>query len=150
MKFIKKNINIILGVLILVLILGVGIFLKVMFFPSDSKVIYGNRLEGIEKVKIKDSKIKDMKKAISDTSKSVNIRIAGRIIYVDTVVNKDVNLETAKGYGNKILELLSEEEKNYYDVQLMIDKEDSSQFPIIGYKHHANAAIIWTKDRAES
>ena len=121
-----------------------------MFFPSDSKVIYGNRLEGIEKVKIKDSKIKEMKNAIKDTTKSVNIRIAGRIIYVDVIVNKDVTLETAKGYGNTILGLLSEEEKKYYDVQFMIDKEESTQFPIIGYRHHANAAIIWTNDRAES
>lgn len=150
MKFIKKNINIILAVLILILVLGVGIFLKVMFFPTDSKVIYGNRLEGIEKVKIKDSKIKEMKNAIKDTTKSVNIRIAGRIIYVDVIVNKDVTLETAKGYGNTILGLLSEEEKKYYDVQFMIDKEESTQFPIIGYRHHANAAIIWTNDRAES
>ena len=74
--------------------------------------------------------------------------MAGRIIYVTMEVNGDTSRDDAKGLGNKTLESFSDAEKKYYDIQILI-KNDSNkdQFPIIGYKHHAKDAIVWTKDR---
>ena len=33
---------------------------------------------------------------------------------------------------------------------LITNDKNTEQFPIIGYKHHSNDNISWTKDRAES
>ena len=50
--------------------------------------------------------------------------------------------------GNKTLEMLSDQEKVYYDVQLLINnKANGDQFPIIVYKHHTKDYIRWNKDR---
>ena len=38
----------------------------------------------------------------------------------------------------------------FYDVEVMIDKDgESTQFPIIGYKHHSKKDFVFTKDREE-
>ena len=53
MKFIKKNIVLIMVVILLLVLAIVGfIFAKNMFFSNDEKAIYGTRLDGIDKVKI--------------------------------------------------------------------------------------------------
>lgn len=148
LKFIKKHSHIIVGVIILIFLVIIGIMAKNFFFPSDTDVYYGTRLEGIEKVRIKDKTKEELKGVFKDSSKSVNIRLAGRIIYVDVKLNEGVSIDTAKDLSNKTLEKLSEEEKKYYDVQFIIANEsDTDHFPIIGYKHHARTAISWTRNR---
>lgn len=147
MKFVKKHLNIIIGVVIVIFAVVALIMVKNFFFPEDSKAIYGNRLEGRDKVKLTDKKIKELKDSIGEISKSTNIRIAGRIIYVDVVVNDDVNQDRAKDAG-KLLDKLSDEEKAYYDVQFLLNNtNDKDHFPIAGYKHHAKGAISWTRNR---
>lgn len=148
LKFIKKHSHIIVGVIILIFLVIIGIMAKNFFFPSDTDVYYGTRLEGIEKVRIKDKTKEELKGVFKDSSKSVTIRLAGRIIYVDVKLNEGVSTDTAKDLSNKTLEKLSEEEKKYYDVQFIIANEsDTDHFPIIGYKHHARTAISWTRNR---
>lgn len=148
MKFIKKHSHIIVGVIIVIFLIILAIIVKNFFFPSDSGVYYGTRLEGIEKVKINDKKKEELKENFKDVSKSVTIRLAGRIIYVDVKVNDDVSTDTARDLANKTLEKLSDEEKGYYDIQFLIGNDaDKDHFPIIGYKHHTKPAIAWTKNR---
>jgi len=147
-KFAKKHLNIIIGVVILVFAIIAAIMIKNFFFPDDSKMIYGNRLEGRDKVKITEKKQKEIKDNIGEYSKKTTVRIAGRIIYVDVIVNDDVNQDKAHEIGGKVLEKLSDEEKAYYDVQFLINNEkDKDHFPMAGYKHHAKTAISWTKNR---
>lgn len=148
MKFIKKNSRIIVGGVIIVFLIILAIVAKNFFFPSTSEAYYGTRLEGIEKVKISDKKKESLKENFKASSKSVNVRLAGRIIYIDVKVNKDVSVDTARDLSNKTLEKLSDEEKAYYDIQFMIANEkDTEHFPIIGYKHHTKSGITWSKDR---
>lgn len=148
MKFIKKHLHVIIGIIIVVFLLILAIMIKGFFFPDDSKVYYGTRLEGIEKVKINDKKKKELESAFKDSSKSVTVRLAGRIIYFDVKVNDDVSVDSSRDLSNKALEKLSDEEKGYYDVQFLIANDaDKDHFPIIGYKHHTKPAITWTKNR---
>lgn len=147
MRFVRQHLNIIIGVLILIFAIVAGIMIKNFFFPNDTKAIYGNRLEGRDKVKINEKKQKELKESIADFTKSVKIRIAGRIIYVDVVVNDDVDQDRAKDAG-KVLDKLSDEEKAYYDVQFLVNSDtDKDHYPIAGYKHHAKTAISWTRNR---
>ena len=147
-KFLKKNSHTIVGIIIVIFVIILGIVVKNFFFPDDVEAYYGTRLEGIEKIKISDKKKEELKEHFKDSSKSLTIRIQGRIIYVDVKLNDDVTVDTAKDLSNKTLEKLSDDEKAYYDIQFIISKEsDTDHFPIIGYKHHTKSAIAWNKNR---
>ena len=147
-KFIKKHSHIIVGVIIVIFIVILGIVVKNFFFPDDAEAYYGTRLEGIDKVKITEKKKESLKENFKDVSKSITIRLAGRIIYVDVKLNDDVSVDTARDLSNKTLEKLTEDEKSYYDIQFIISSDkDKDHFPIIGYKHHTKPAISWTKNR---
>ena len=149
MNYIKRNKGTIIAIVIF-LILVVALFqVKNIFFPNTGKAIYGNRLEGIEEVEIKDKTYDAVKTSLLTESVSkVSTSISGKLVKIFITVKEDVSLETAKSYGAKALEPFSTEQKNYYDFQIYITKEkESEQFPIIGFKHKSKGTLTWTKDR---
>jgi len=151
MKFIKKNIGAIIAIVIIILLLIGVYFVKEMFYSGETEAIYGSRLEGIDKVKITKERKQQVTDALKDETEKVSIRVAGKIVYISIVVNGETSLDSAKGLGNKSLESFSDEEKAFYDFQILIQKNnESKQFPIIGYKQHTKQSITWTKDRAEN
>ena len=122
-KFLKKNKSTVI-VVICCLILTILIFtVKLMFLPNEAKAIYGNRLNGIKSVKIKNSVI--------------------------ITLNNETNRDTAKQYPEKILEELEDDQKNFYDIQVLIEKEsdEDKAFPIIAYRHEGDNEFSFTKDR---
>ena len=148
LKLKKKYIIIVLLLIVLALLIKAGISLKNAFFPNESKIFYGTRLEGRDKVMITDAAKKLVKEKVSDKTSKCNVRVAGRIIYITMTAKDGVSRDDAKQLGNLALECFSEKEKEYYDIQIMIDHEtNKGEFPIIGYKHHTKGAIKWTKDR---
>lgn len=151
MKFIKKNIGVIIIIVIIILIaLGVY-YVKEEFYSSDAGAIYGNRLEGKDAVKITSERKNQVKDSLKEETESVSIRVQGKIVYISITVNQETPLDSAKNIGNKSLESFSDEEKAYYDFQVIIQKNsESNQFPIMGYKHYTKSGLTWTKDRAES
>lgn len=150
MKFIKKNLLTIIAIGIFLLLILILVQVKNIFFPDEGSALYGNRLEGIEKVKINTSKKKKIVEALTTDGIASNatVRISGKIVDVNITVNMEASTDSAKGLANKVLENLTDEEKKYYDIQVFINKEEKTEnFPIIGYKHHAKEGFSWTKDR---
>ncbi len=146
LRFIKKHSHVIVGVVIVIFLIILAIIVKNFFFPSDSGVYYGTRLEGIEKVKIKDKALKSIEEELKDKTKSVNARIQGRIVYVDIVSNDDIEIQPARDFAYSVLNALTDEQKAYYDIQVMVNNEaKKDEFPIIGYKHHSKQNMSWTK-----
>lgn len=146
LRFIKKHSHVIVGVVIAIFLIILAIIVKNFFFPSDSGVYYGTRLEGIEKVKIEDKALKSIEKDLKDKTKSVNARIQGRIVYVDIVSNDDIEIQPARDFAYSVLNALTDEQKAYYDIQVMVNNEaKKDEFPIIGYKHHSKQNMSWTK-----
>jgi hypothetical protein len=146
LRFIKKHSHVIVGTVIVIFLIILAIIVKNFFFPSDSGVYYGTRLEGIEKVKIKDKALKSIEEDLKDKTKSVNARIQGRIVYVDIVSNDDIEIQPAKDFAYSVLNALTDEQKAYYDIQVMVNNEaKKDEFPIVGYKHHSKQNMSWTK-----
>lgn len=146
LKFVKKHSHKIVSVVIVIFLIILAILVKNFFFPSDNGVYYGTRLDGITKVKVKDEALKKIEKGIKEKAKSVTARVQGRIIYVDVVSNDDVDIQGAKDLAGKIYEALTDEQKAYYDIQLMVNNEaKKDEFPIVGYKHHTKEGMSWTK-----
>ena len=144
----KKYVKIIIALILLVVLVYGALFVKDFFFSSDEKVIYGTRLKGISKHKISEETKNNVKEALKEGTSKVEVRISGKIIYIVMKVNEGTTVEAAKALGIKSLESFTEDEKGYYDVQIMIDSEgENEKFPIIGYKHHLKSNVSWTKDR---
>ena len=148
MKFIKKHINAIVGLgVILLAIIGL-LILKDIFYPTENKAIYGTRTEGVKKNPIKDEHKNAIIAAFNGKANSTTIRIAGRIIYIDIKLNGEITRDEAKNISGASLGQLPDNIKNYYDIQFIIENDtNTAEFPIIGYKHHTKPEISWTKDR---
>ena len=148
MRFIKKNINAIVGIGVILLIVIGLLILKDIFYPTENKAIYGTRTEGVKKNPIKDEHKNAIISTFNEKANSTTIRIAGRIIYIDIKLNGETTRDEAKSLSTSSLEQLPENIKNYYDIQFIIENDtNTAEFPIIGYKHHTKAEISWTKDR---
>lgn len=149
MNFIKKNKFTVIAIGVFLILLILLIQVKNIFFPNAGNAIYGNRLDGIDKVKVSDTVKTEVKNKLKEEATSkVSVRTSGRIVEIIITVNSDVSVETAKEYANKAIEPFSKEQLKYYDFQVFVTKDsDAKEFPIIGYRHHKNDNFVWTKDR---
>ncbi len=152
MKYIKKNKKTFIAIGIFLIFVALLIPIKLTFFPDKGKAIYGDRLKGIENVKITDSDLKKVETALKDKPVvSTSTRISGKTVEIIITVEAEVSLDVAKEIGNEAIGPFKDNQKSYYDFQIFITKEtESTEFPIIGYKQHNLSKITWTKDRTGS
>ena len=149
-NFIKNNKVTVVAFIICVIFVVLVFAIKLTFFPNEGTAIYGDRLDGIEKVEITDKQQKEIIKSLEDKDevKKVSCDIKGRTLNVLITVNDDVELDPAKALTSSITDNLEEDQTSYYDIQVFISKDnDDTRFPIIGYKHQDKDEFSWTKDR---
>ena len=149
-KFIKNNKLVVITFVICLIFVILLFAIKLTFFPNEGTAIYGDRLDGIEKVKITESEEDSIIATLEDKAevKEASCDIEGRILNVLITVNDDVELDQAKALTTSIIENLEEDQTTYYDIQVFISKDnDDTRFPIIGYKHQNKDEFSWTKDR---
>ncbi len=158
-KLLKNKNFIIVCVLVLIGIICL-ILLKNVLYPSSKASFYGNRLDGIENVefnkKSKNKILEEINKNEVVTSSKINVH--GKIINIIFNVNKDVSIDDAKNIGNNTLNSISDEVKSFYDIQLIITKDDEEgtkvqtetgeekikkDFPIMGYKNYNAKEFVW-------
>lgn len=144
MEWIKEHKLLTVFFVVLVLLI---IFLFIVIKPlitKNSVSEYGDRLKGIENVKISKKTYDKLKKELSENEKveKVSTSEEGRLINV-IIYLKDVNQDEAKEIGNKVLEYFVDEEKSYYDIQIYLNAEEIEGLPKIGYKHKTSEGIVW-------
>lgn len=153
MKFIKKNKFTIIAIVCFLVIMLLVVQVKNIFFPNGGNALYGNRLDGIDEVKVSSGQSKKISNKLTENEsvKAVKTLVNGKIINVIITVADEMSLEDAKGIAPLVLEELDDDQKKFFDVEVIIDKEgESTQFPIIGYKHHSKEGFTFTKDREEA
>ena len=124
------------GISILILFIIIITWLFVIPVFSNNK--YGDRLEGIEDHKISNSVINDIKSTIKENKmvSDVEYHNEGRILNFIITVSAEMNKEDAKKLSDILLEKISDKNKEYYDIQILIDtEEENDNYPIVGYKH---------------
>ena len=131
---------------ICVISIVVGVILY--FLGQTSKDKYGNRLDGINKVKITTKKIDTIEKKIEENEMvdNTDLNIKGKLIYFNIELNSGKHSD-AESIAQSSLELFSEKEKEFYDIQFVIENknpEDEENFPIMGYIKKGNTLIKWT------
>ena len=104
------------GIILLIFVI-LCIFVWGFLFPDGSKSEYGNRLDGIDKVRISDDKLKKLETELEghDFVKSADAYITGRIINVMIDVNDGTDVATAKALTEVVKSNFSEDELAFYD-----------------------------------
>ena len=135
-------------VIALVFLLIIGVFgfitVKQYLYPDDKLTVYGNRLDGIDKVKITDEKKNEIIKMIKEKAgiKDAKIDIQGKIINVSiTASEKENTKEEMQKLCTEILLKFSSEEIKFYDFQFFIKNEDLN-YNMIGYKNKISEEIF--------
>lgn len=149
-RYIKEHKIVVLAVLLMLIIIVLAFLVKMTFFSNSGNAVYGNRLDGIEKVKVDSNQKKDIIENLKNDSavSKATYQLQGKIINIVITVNDDVGLDTAKSLTSKVVEKLDDDQKKFYDIQVFIKKNnDAKDFPIIGYKHHNKDDFSWVKDR---
>ena len=151
MRFVRRHGTlVVIGLAAIAFVAAFFIFKDTVMF-DESTAVYGNRLEGIDEVKITNDVKQNVRDALSSTTKKTTVRVAGKLVNIIIETNPDVSLEDAKKMADVTLEKFSEEQKKFYDFQFLIDNsENQSQFPIIGYMQHSRDTVNWTKDRQKT
>ena len=139
-------------VIALVFLLIIGVFgfitVKQYLYPDDKLTVYGNRLDGIDKVKITDEKKNEIIKMIKEKAgiKDAKIDIQGKIINVSiTASEKENTKEEMQKLCTEILLKFSSEEIKLYDFQFFIKNEDLN-YNMIGYKNKISEEISYSDD----
>lgn len=151
MKFIREHKF--TTIVIIAFVLGVIILFMTwrVFFSNSGNPVYGNRLDGIEKVEITESGQEKIKESITKEEKveDVSLNVSGRTLDIVITVDSGLSLKDAKKIGASSYSILNEDQVDYYSVQVFIKKKDEKQndFPIIGYKQRGTKDLVWTKDR---
>ena len=147
--FYKKNrVYSILMIISVICIVSILVGVIMYFIGQTNKDKYGNRLEDIENYVIKDKKIDEIEDKISENElvKETKINIKGKLIYVNITLKSGKHTDS-ESIAQASLELFSEDEKSYYDIQYIVtneDKESVDKFPIMGYIKSGNSIIKWT------
>ena len=146
MKAIKKHKKkILIGVIVLFVLLV--LYLIWTMLPNSSKSLYGDRLDGIEDVEVTDSDLSKITKALEkeDGVASADSDIKGRLINFTVQLDDGVDPTIGDTLGSVIIDKFSEEELEFYDLQLFLDG-DLEQYPVIGYKHKTSDKFVWSNN----
>ena len=136
---------IILLALVLVIILTI-IFISLLKGNSFSK--YGNRLDGIDDVKISKEEYDSVKKEVTDTDlvEDVSIRLQGKIVYTTIVLKSDTSVDKAKEIAGNTIDNYTEDELKYYDFSYFLKWNKEEEITVItGNKHNNMESITWVK-----
>ncbi len=125
-------------------------FLIIYFFKGQGTDKYGDRLSGINTVKISKNKLEEIKSTLikENNIDRVETNVEGKIIYTTFYLKAEGVSSDGVNASLKLLNLYSEEEKKFYDFQFIVEKENkdaAETFPIIGAKNSNSANVVWTK-----
>lgn len=138
------------GIIFLLVFLIVIIWLFIVPVFSNNK--YGDRLDNIEKHKISSSTIDDIENTIKENKQveTVTYHNEGRILNFIIKVSADMNVEDAKALDDIILEKIKDKDKQYYDIQVLIDtKEENEKYPLSGYKSKTKDDFVYGNEVAQ-
>lgn len=150
-----RNNKVLAMLIIIIIICFIVIFMACFqyFFMGIATNKYGDRLDPIKNVKISNSKQDSIAKKLKATEKvkKASVNVTGRIIYVTIITEDSASIEEGEGIAVAVLDMLSEKQKNSYDIQFFL-KNDSKEtgFSLMGAKNINSNAISWTNNTAEN
>ena len=147
MKELKENKFTTIVFLIFLGLFLIGALIFGLVMPKTGKPIYGNRLDGIEKVEVTKDQTNELVKNLKDKDyvTSASTHISGKIINVLIETNVGTSSKKAKTLKTIVLKAFEEDQKKFYDIQLFITNEnkDAKGYPVIGYKNSSEKNFVF-------
>ncbi len=148
----KNRVYSILMIISIICILSILFGVCFYFLGQTSKDIYGNRLEGIENIKIEESTFNEIKTNLLSSEKVENVttELKGKLIYIVVSLKTGTHQDT-ETLAQTSLNTINENIKSYYDIQYIFknnDENSNENFPVMGYIKANNSVIKWTKFEA--
>lgn len=139
------------GLIFLVIFLIILVWLFIVPLFGNNK--YGDRLDGIENHKISDSVVEKTINTMKENKQvnEVEYHNEGRILIFIVTVSTDMKKEDAQALGKIILDNLKDKDKEYYDIQILIDTEEENEnYPIAGYKSKSKKDFVYGNEVVSS
>ena len=147
MKELKENKFTTIVFLIFLGLFLIGALIFGLVMPKTGKPIYGNRLDGIEKVEVTNDQTNELVKNLKDKDyvTSASTHISGKIINVLIETKEGTSIKKAKTLKTIVLKAFEEDQKKFYDIQLFITNEnkDAKGYPVIGYKNSSEKNFVF-------
>ncbi len=147
-KFVLRNklLSILLGLLVLILIFGL-IVIKILIFPHYKVSKFGDRLDGIEAVKLDNSRFNDIKNSFegNENISLDSFRLSGKIVNVNISIKGDYKKEDIRIKSMEIINKFSEDERKFYDFQVLVTFDDDRD-PMMGYKNKNSESLEWDRE----
>lgn len=146
-KLIKRHkfLAILSGVTIVFVVILLYFFLS-LFISGNNK--YGTRLRDIKEVELSSRDLDKYETEIGkdDSISKVDVRLQGKIIYVNIVFKDSVSVDDAKKIAESTLDKFSDKEKKYYDFGYFLTQESNKDsYKITGTKHSKKDKISFIK-----
>ena len=138
----------ILMALVIVCFVLIGTILVQCFYVGGNTDKYGDRLAGIEKVKI-DVKEVESKIVGEEIVKKCKLSITGRIVYASIYFEAPTTLVEAQTIAQKSLDYYDEEQKKFYDFHFTLKEEateDNAGFIISGARNRNGSGLVWNNN----
>lgn len=147
MKELKENKFTTIVFLIFLGLFLIGALIFGLVMPKTGKPIYGNRLDGIEKVEVTKDQTNELVKNLKDKDyvTSASTHISGKIINVLIETKEGTSIKKSKTLKTIVLKAFEEDQKKFYDIQLFITNEnkDAKGYPVIGYKNSSEKNFVF-------
>lgn len=160
MKRIKKiyrenRILFILLVIVIVCVISMGVVLFNYFYSGVNTTKYGDRLDGIEKVEIAESRISEMTMKLKENKliSEADISVSGKIVYTSIKFNSNASLVEAQSIALAYLDEYSEAELGFYDFHFYLEQdksENSEGFKIEGAHNKGGTNLVWNNNNVVS
>lgn len=152
-KFYKENrvFVILMGVALVCLAIILALVTSYIL-NSSSKDPYGNRLDGMKDIKIKEKEVSTMESKILEKAKvqDASIELHGKRVSFIIDLENDATVEEAQNIAVSCLELLKEDYLNFYELHFSMTKskleESTKLFPMLGSKKAGTATISWSNN----
>ena len=135
-------------VLVCFLVMGVVV---IKYFVGVSTSEYGDRLEDIESLPLKDEDRTAIENKVKENENvtEVSVHTQGKIIYI-RIVFTNTSLDRAKEIAATTLEVINDEYKAHYDIHYTLVQEATDTvegYTIMGAKNIRNSStIIWNNN----
>lgn len=146
LKWIKKNTGLFIVILLTLVLLAFILVIFVKLLKGNSSDKYGDRLDGIDDVKIATETYDGVREEVMDTQlvEEVSVRLQGRIVYTTILLKSDTTVKNAKKIASNTINNYSDEELGFYDFSYFLKWEGEESLKVItGNKHHEFDSITW-------
>lgn len=146
MKFIKKHLTAIIIIFVCIVLLVLAAFAVYrMFYPSDNKSVYGDRLNNapdIDSLAITKIKEEILATELVETFE-YELNVKTMKFYID--VKQTTKINKAQDLSDIIIENLSEEVTNFYDISIYLTQKTKEypEYPAIGYHSKGAKVFNW-------